>query len=614
MRFSTLKEVQNSTSTTDVFGGLNHNIRISEGEFYDMKNMTSDFYPVLSPRRRRGIYNYPTEGDHKINGLIAKDVLCYVDGTKMFVGNEEVPDFTLTDSHKNLVNMGAYILIFPDKKYVNTKDLTDKGDIEASFTTSGTVTYTMCRLDGTAYENVTISNTAPSNPQNLAYWIDTSSDPHELKQYSSQSNTWVNIATTYVRIAAKNIAKEFSQYDGVKISGIDESIGQLADLEGQTSSLYEVHRDEDNDGNGDYIVVIGFLDRVTTQESALTLQRQMPIMDYVIESGNRLWGCRYGADINGNVVNEIYASKLGDFKNWNSYMGISTDSYTASCGTDGEWTGAITHLGYPLFFKENYLHKVYGNYPANYQIQSTECRGVMKGAGKSLAILNEKLIYKSRYGICKYDGSLPVDISLQFGGIKYSAVDIDEDGQAVGAVAGTNGNKYYISMKSEADDSWYLIVYDSLSEIWHKEDDMRVDAFASVDGEMYFIDHKDHQLRTVFGSGTEDTSLVDWFVETGIIGTQTKEGGYTAQLPGKKYVSQLIVRMALSFGSNAMFYIQYDSNGSWEHIATLKGTSLKSFAVPIRPKRCDHFRLRIRGIGDAKIYSITKSIEKGSEM
>ena len=614
MKFSILKETQSSVSTVDVFGGLNHSLRVSDGEFYDMKNMASDHYPVLSPRRKRGLFQYANEGEHKVNGIIAKDVLCYVDGTRMYIDNTLVENFELTNTPKTMVNMGAYIIILPDKKFVNTKDFNDKGNIEASFDTTEQITYSMCRIDGTQYENVTVADKAPENPENLAYWIDTSTTPHVLKQYTKQTDEWTSVPTTYIRIASKNIAKEFEQYDGVKITGFDESITQLADLEGQTSVLWEVHRDEDGDGAGDYIVVIGFLDEVKTQTSSLKVERQMPILDFVIESGNRLWGCRYGTDINGNIVNEIYASKLGDFKNWNSFVGISTDSYTASCGTDGEWTGAISHLGYPLFFKENYLHKVYGNYPANFQIQETECRGVMKGAGKSLAILNEGLIYKSRYGICKYDGSLPTEVSNNFGEIKYSAVETGEDGTTYGAVAGSNGKKYYISMKSEADNKWYLLVYDSYYDVWHKEDDTRVDGFASVDGEMYFLDHKDNQIKTVFGSGIEETDDVDWMVETGVVGTSINSGRYTTPIPGKKYISQLLVRMSLGIGSRAMFYIQYDSCGEWEHITTLTGTTLKSFAAPIRPKRCDHFRIRIVGSGDAKIYSITKSIEKGSDI
>ena len=43
----------------DVFKGYNHNLRIGDGEFFDMKNMTSDHYPVLSPRGKRGLYASP---------------------------------------------------------------------------------------------------------------------------------------------------------------------------------------------------------------------------------------------------------------------------------------------------------------------------------------------------------------------------------------------------------------------------------------------------------------------------------------------------------------------------------------------------------------------------
>jgi hypothetical protein len=46
----------------------------------------------------------------------------------------------------------------------------------------------------------------------------------------------------------------------------------------------------------------------------------------------------------------------------------------------------------------------------------------------------------------------------------------------------------------------------------------------------------------------------------------------------------------------------------------MDGVSLQSFAVPIRPQRCDHLRLKIMGEGDAKIYSICKTIEWGSDM
>ena len=374
--------------------------------------------------------------------------------------------------------------------------------------------------------------------------------------------------------------------------------------------MWEAYHDpgdaERAEGTNDYIVIVGILDEVVAKTSKLKLERLMPELDFIIESNNRLWGCRYGTDINGNIVNEIYASKLGDFKNWNCFMGLSTDSYSASCGTDGQWTGAITHLGYPLFFKENYMHKVYGNYPANFQVQSTACRGVQKGAGNSLAIVNERLFYKARSGVCVYDGSLPTEVSYVLGNDRYTKVDsTNEDTLRNGAVAGSHHNKYYISMQSDMDSQWYLFVYDTSSGMWHKEDNTRADAFCSCNGELYYIDHNDKEIKTMFGSGVKDTKPVPWMAESGLIGTS---------MPDKKYISRLSIRMSLDVGSKVYFYVKYDSMGDWEYVSTMESTTLRTFTVPIKPRRCDHFQLRIEGEGDAKIFSITKTIEQGSDV
>lgn len=606
MKYSTLSEISSSRSIVDVFGGYNHNIRISDGEFYDMKNLTSTYYPLLSPRNNRGIYSTPENeiATHSYNGLISKDALCYVDGTKLYINDYEVSGLILTDSPKQLVSIGAYIIIMPDKKYVNTKNLTDFGSIESTFpSTSGetvSATYEMCSIDGTVYTGIIMSSNPPDDPSNMDLWIDISSTPHVLKQYSSSSAVWTQIPTCYVKISSPNIAASFKRYDGVKITGIPKKFDQLTDYEGKYSVLYDAYHDpgdtsiERAEGTDDYIVIVGFIDESDTVSSELCLKRDMPLLDFVIESGNRLWGCRYGENANGDVVNEIYASKLGDFKNWNCFMGISTDSYVASCGTDGQWTGAITHLGYPIFFKENYLHKVYGNYPSNYQIQTTECRGVQKGCGKSLAIVNEKLFYKSINGICVYDGSLPSEISQAFGDIRYSE-----------AVGGSHNNKYYVSMKSEEDNKYYLFVFDNTVGLWHKEDNFKANDFCSCGGEIYAIEGTENRIYTLLGSGEKEHDGVKWMAETGIIGTS---------MPDKKYVSNIIFRMSLDVGSQINISIQYDSSGSWDQVYHATSTRLMSFSIPIKPKRCDHFRIKIEGAGSAKIFSITKTIEQGSDV
>lgn len=72
--------------------------------------------------------------------------------------------------------------------------------------------------------------------------------------------------------------------------------------------------------------------------------------------------------------------------------------------------------------------------------------------------------------------------------------------------------------------------------------------------------------------------------------------------------------MSMEIGAKVRFFAQYDSMGEWEHLGTVSGTSLRSFLLPIKPKRCDHMRLRIQGVGDVKIFSITKTIEQGSDI
>lgn len=596
MEYPTLNVKQKSRQMSDAFLGYNHNLRIGDSEFYDMKNMTSDYYPVLAPRKNRGVY----KDGIRANGLLARDEMCYVDGSAFVIGDERI-EMGLNDETKNLISMGAYVIIMPDKKWINTvkgDDGYEFGDIEEEHQTTEAVSFALCDMTGAGYTEVADGTVNVKDPKEEEgeLWYDTSSVPPVLKKYSSAQKMWVTIPTTYVRISAPGITENLKKHDTVHISGITaKGWGHL----NGSHNLWDCRKDEYDES----IIITGICDGIEPenfveelehyQETPVTISRKMPIMDFIVESDNRLWGCRYGTNIDGDVVNEIYASKLGDFKNWDCYMGLSTDSYRVSCGTDGPFTGAITHLGYPLFFKENCVHKVYGDYPANFRLQNTACRGVQKGSDKSLAIVNETLFYKSSNSVCAYDGSLPVEMSKALGEIRYSD-----------AVACAYGNKYYINMKTE-DGIYHLFVYDTAKGMWHKEDNIRVDVFGTNMNEIYAIDHDTKHIITMFGSGTKDGGKIPWMVETGLVGMS---------LPDMKYISRLLVRMALEIGARVEISIQYDSMGDWEQVCQMTVTSLRSFAVPIRPRRCDHFRIRIEGVGQGKIYSITKTIEQGSDV
>ena len=275
-------------------------------------------------------------------------------------------------------------------------------------------------------------------------------------------------------------------------------------------------------------------------------------------------------------------------------MGVSTDSWVGQCGTDGLFTGAITHRGYPLFFKENCVHKVYGDYPANFRFQNTECRGVQQGCGQSLAIVNETVFYKSRNAVCAYDGSLPVEISSALGDIQYD--------YATGCAF---GNKYYINMR-DAEGICHLFVYDTEKGVWHKEDGIEeLWQLCTFRGDLYGIDYETGNIITMLGSGSQYEYNVPWMIETGLIGMS---------MPDMKYISKMMIRMSLETDASVDVSIQYDSMENWEHVCNISATSLRTFSVPIRLRRCDHFRIRIEGNGDGRIYSITKTIEQGSDV
>ncbi len=607
--------MQTSRDWLDVFLGYNHNLRIGNGEFYNMTNLTGDEYPVIAPRRPRGqgVTN-KVDTNSVYAGLIEKDNLCYIEDGKFYIGEDQIEKLTLTIDidesgkvkAKQLVSMGAYVIILPDKKYVNTKNFEDCGDIEERYNSGDyTVTYKMSRLDGSAYNKIVVQPTEPTitdamkaDPTEIPAWIDTSGDVHALKQYSLSNATWSSVATPYVKISSTNIGKDFSVGDAVTIAG--------AKVTGKDANGNDVERSDIKSLNGsfiimskgdDYIVITGLISAAVTQDknAAITVARTMPDMDFVIEASNRLWGCKYGtvtnADGSISVVNEIYASKLGDFRNWYCYQGITSDSYAVTVGTDGVFTGAITYLGYPIFFKEGYAHKIYGNYPANYQVQTTALRGVQKGCHKSLDIVNEVLYYKARSGIVAYTGSLPTEVSAALGDVSYS-----------NAVAGHLGNKYYVSMQDDSG-AHHLFVYDTKKGIWHREDNTEVLDFCNCRGNLYFINYGAKQIQTVNGGEKLAETVVKWEAQTGFLGTDT---------PDKKYISRLDIRMQLAVGSVVTFYADYDSSGEWKYLFSMVGKNLQSFSVPVRPKRCDHLRLKIVGEGDAKIFSICKTIEWGS--
>lgn len=575
------------TVATEVFGGINRSMKAQDGEWAETRNMGSSSYPVFAQRKHRGVVGNLTAP----YGLTAKEHLCYVDGNKLYYNGEVVEGLELTagDTPRQLISMGAYVIVWPDAVYFNTADPADKGSINAGYESTGLVRFKLCRVDGSDYENVMVSDEAPLEPTNGAYWLDTTVEGHGLKVYSEALGSWGSVLTVYTRIEADGIGKNFKVDDGVEIAGATYN-GENTTIKEQIEALNTTHLIYD--AKDDYIVVIGLLDGTYSQTEPLTVKREAPQMDYLTESENRLWGCYCGKTESGETLNIIYSCKRGDFKNWHSYAGVAGDSYYVNIGSDGPFTGAVTYAGYPTFFKENCIHKIYGTQPENFSVMTTQCRGVQQGSSRSIAIVEGTLFYKSPVDIVSYDGSLPICMSRKLGEVN-----------AGNAVAGALRERYYISMLEE--NEYRLYVYDIVNGSWHMEDNTQAVAFAEHAGDLYCL-AADGKLFTVNGTDGEKEEDFDWSAESGLLGYEYEQ---------QKTTARYNIRAEVAPGAYAKMQMEYDTNGKWIDCGTLKSESgeTRTFMLPVRPRRCDHYRIRFEGKGDVKIYSIFRKMADGGD-
>ena len=591
-----LTPAQQDTLMTTTFAGYNHNEIIQDGEMYDTENLSGDMYPVLSLRKKRGYISL--SGNDALTGIGGRDQLTFIRGTKVYWANNEVSGLTVSAETnmlpKKIVNFGAYVCIWPDKKYFNTVKLSDYGSMERLFSVSGTnVSAMMCRGDGTNYDmtQITVSDTAPTSPTNGKLWIDQSGDVDVLRQYTSSTDEWVEVASTFVKLSASGIGAGLKEYDAIDISGLEALSGvtahaaaQIADLNG-SRIVYAA--------GTDYIVIEGLLcsTQLALKDNVVKADLSIPDMDWITESNNRLWGCKYG-QVGTEVVNEIRCSALGSFRVWKRFMGNSQDSWVTSVGSDGPFTAAVTQKSYPVFLKENCIHQVYGQGPSSYQLNTTICRGCQDGSGKSAVVVNEQLYYKSRTDVMRFDGSLPASVSSQLGDVLYS-----------NARAGAVKGKYYISMKDK-DNAWHLFVYDTEKQNWWKEDGFQALGFGRVDEELYAIDEANNKLVTMLGSSGTKEGELEWLAEFGLYGTDWRQ---------QKYLSRFDIRLRLAEGAKAELSIQYDSDGHWREQGPIHGSRMNTMVIPVIPRRCDHLRFRLKGKGDCRIYAISRILEVGSD-
>lgn len=548
MRVPILDEIPVTRRYVDSFKGYNHNRVISEDEFYDMENMTSDEYPLLSPRKpRRKIKDFAFP-----RGLHAHEKLCWIERTGFYYDEEYVGEVD-PGSH-DMVSMGSYVVIWPDKKIFNSQDK----KIEDLFIQQASVTKINIYGSGSVFYQ-----------KNMDVYCENASAFHKG-----------DVVKLHYEIYWEDDSMQGERPHGTIVNDIYITVN------------------EEPKSNASYITV-SYIEEVDKHVSKPELQsfsgyinRDVPDMDFICEYNNRVWGC-------SSASNELFCSALGNPFNWFIFNNDSQDSWAVNVGTPGPFTGICAYQDSVLFFKEDYIHRVYGTRPQNFQVITTNCQGVEKGSARSVCILDEQIFYKSRLGICVYTGSLPTVISNEFGDVRYK-----------NAKAGVYRKKYYVNMTCTADEITgkaydVQFVYDSARGLWYKEDRCYFSGFTAYDGKLLFI--SDEGGMYAVGDETEGTSenCISWRIQTGRL---------LAMTPDHKHISKVQVRVTLDAGSSITIEARYDGLGTWIKCAQKLSPSKTGYTIPVIPRRCEFFELRLSGAGDMRLLGMAYSMEQGSEV
>ncbi len=462
-----------------------------------------------------------------------------LDGELLIDGTELYADgmkiADVSDSRKTFATLGMYTVILPDKVYYNR--LTKAfGHIESTLTGEGYI------------ENGTYAGE------------------------EAEANT--------IRMPGKEFSSYFKAGDAVEISGCtihteNNKTPIIREIEGNKLRFYENVFTIRSGGD---------------HEKNITVSRKMPDMDFLCESDNRLWGCK---------GNSVYASKLGDIFNWNVFDGLSTDSYAVDAGSAGDFTGCFTYLGYPMFFKERYIYKAYGDKPSNFQLIGSATMGLASGSSRSFAVAGEVLYYLSPSGICAYTGGIPQSLAAPFGTSRFKK-----------AVGGSDGRKYYVSMEDE-NGVWSLFVYDTEKGVWMREEKHlqildfglgRNLSFLDTGGRIWLLGDADEIPED---AQKEDVSKLDSFLEF---------GDFVYSSPDKKGIAKIQIRLEGDASSKITLLVMYDSSGTWECVQTLCTAKKCSYYLPVIPRRCDHFRLKFEAVGSWKLYSLSVESYAGSAL
>lgn len=665
-----LKSGNKAQSIQQEFRGYNHNDYTDDNEFYDEKNICCNSYPYISPRPFRGefkdgngndfgIFTYKNGKEVKCNGITTKQGFCFVEGNRFYYKSPNDNVYhdigAVEDSEKQFVSLGAYILIFPDKKYfwsamylhyddeewLKEHNLTKSayfGDLGADMEFGGVgISLNMCNVYGEDYEFEYIQENIPEPEDgvinNGAMWLDISSQPAKMMQYSDSYSGWLEITSNYIKVTVSgDITSAFKDWDGITLSGFPDALNDF----NSATVIYKTGKNEDGTS---WFVIPGIISPATAIDSNIIFDASKSnennsivyyytLYDELITETDNEGRTKkihtYFADSEKSV--QVYTYTVED-PGFDASGGSSTFKETIEISKskvnaqrkipDMDF---VAELDNRLWGCSSENHEIYASKPGdpfnfNYFLGGAsdsyvltigsdgDFTGCIAHLGYML-FFKENMVHKiygtkasnfqltsvavrgvekgSSKSLCIVNETLfyksESGIMMYQGSLPEGISDELGNERYYNAVAGCCNNKYYISMQ-DSKSIWHLFSYDTVFGLWHKEDNTQFRYTLTLPDNLYYIDGEYH-LKSILTNS-------DSFIVKRLISDDEYEnteysnicenffdwyyetGNLYAGSIDSKYISRLRFLFTIFSNTRLYFYIKYD-DADWKFITVKK--------------------------------------------
>ncbi len=591
--------VQFEEKAIRAFGGMNFCEDKKSGELILSENISSQKYPSLSSRRPR---LKVAEVKRTINGIGGFEgyfyTSCTEDKKKIFLtfgGQDyEYTSFSVSNDfskERKFASLADTILIIPDNvifsvtsKKFTSASISHYQNMNNALKKFKTETKGMTNLDNEITSNIATLTQYKIYSRQMEY---TNSGKKTFYFSNFPASLKKGDVIVVKPIAYSTSYDDYNEYFNV-ISrlqkGFEVKINDIKSVSHQTPSgniteKTEIVFETSIDLGGFYSFNV----------REFTIERKMPNLENICSFGNRIWG---------TGGKKVYASKLSDAGEWNdfsvdSFGTLPYASFATSAETDGKFTAITPYGNYIYAFKENAIHKIYGDSPDEYTLYTERCRGVGEGMSACVSVSASSIIYASSDGIYRYRGDYPKKISEKLITIP----------KVISAAA--SEEYYYILCGDE--NGKFLYVYDISRHIWHGESAPNESTILCSYANKVYMAAGAALFCLNPGENDEDSQEknVSWKFKIRIDDKFIEKKGY----------GKLSIKYSLSKNASFTVRAKYDDGKKGAVCGACYDEADDNGEVLYLPiKRCNWFELEFAGVGEFVLKAINLKFYRGSEI